>query len=90
MLEEAPDVVRLKSSLLFMSQQNLLFQEFVISLGVLIELAHLLALNEAIFFLAWVSEHLEQSLSLVIVGFWLVSELYVRVNVGSCRRVHVV
>lgn len=90
MLEKAPDIVRLQSSLLFMGQQDLLFQNFVIILRVLIELTHLNALDEAILLLGWATEDLEQPLSLVVVGLWLVRELDVNIDMGRCSRVHMV
>ncbi len=73
-----------------MSQQDLLFQKFVIIFGVVIEGSHLVALDEAIFLLGWVAKNLEQPLSLIVEGLRLVSELDVSINMGRCRCVHMV
>ena len=91
-LEEAPDVVRFESGLFIMGQQDLLSELIIVGIAVAAfkELSHLLALDEAIFLHCRVDEHLEQSLSLVVVCLWLVSELNVSVNMGCRCCVHVV
>ncbi len=87
MLEEAPNIVRLQASLLLMSKQYLLLQNVVIIFGVLVELTHLIALDEAIFLLGWVCKDLEQPLSLIVVGLRLVGQFDVSIDMGRCRRV---
>ena len=74
MLEEAPDVMALKSSLLILSEQNLVPQSLVILLWSCVPLSQCVARLISILFLV-VREHFEQTFSFVVVGDWVISEL---------------
>ena len=91
-LKEAPDIVRFKSGLLIMGQQDLLSELIIVGIAVTTfeELSHLLALDEAVFLHCGIHEHLEQTLSLVVVCLWLVGEFNVSVNMGCRCRMHMV
>lgn len=82
--------MRLKTELLVSCQQDLVAENFVVFLRILIECSKLNALNKSILFAFRLLEDLEEALTFIIVGLWLVSELDEDIDMGCCRRVNVV
>ena len=89
MLEEAPDVMRLQSTLLFSNQQDLLPELVVVLIWICIKRSHLFALHEAIFFQIRGDEDFKETFALVVVGDWVVRELDEDINMGRSSRVDV-
>ena len=87
-LEKAPNVVRLQSILLFTCQENLAAQDIIVLFRILVERAHLDALDKAILFVVWILENFKQALTLIVVSLGLVGKLNEDVNMGRCSCMH--
>ena len=87
-LEKAPNVVRLQSILLFTCQENLAAQDVIVLFRILVERAHLDALDKAILFVVWILENFKQALTLIVVSLGLVGKLNEDVNMGRCSCMH--
>ena len=90
MLEEAPNVVRLESSLLFAREEDLPLENLIVLFGILVERTHLGTLDESVLLVRGILEHLEETLTLIVISLWLVSQLDEDVDVRCSCRVHVV
>ena len=81
--------MRLQSTLFFSNQQDLPPEFVVVLIWIRIKRSHLLTLNETIFFQIRADKDFEETFALVVVGHWVVRELYEDVDMGRRGRVDV-